>query len=229
MVNILNNIISVFIPAVCSGCKRKLPETVQVLCVACRHELPITNNCLDKDNAVKRLFHGRASIQNANSFVLFHKKGIVQQIIHELKYKGQQQIGTFFGNWYGEILKENGVFNDVDIVIPVPLHKKRLKKRGYNQVTTFSQSLANKLGVEFDEISLKRIKNTSRQVFRSRGDRWQRLQNAFQVVDERALINKHILLVDDVITTGATLEACANILLKTRGTSVSIVTLAMTE
>lgn len=229
MVNILNNIISVFIPAVCAGCKRKLSVSDQILCVTCRHELPITNFHLEKENSVKRLFSGRASIRNANSFLLFHKKGIVQQIIHQLKYKGQQQIGAFFGNWYGLILKKDAVFKDVDVVIPVPLHKKRLKQRGYNQVTTFSKALATKLDLKFDENSFARTKNTSRQVFRSRGDRWQRLQNAFTVIDEENLKGKHILLVDDVITTGATLEACANILLKMPGTTVSIVTLAVTE
>ncbi|NER17086.1 ComF family protein [Spongiivirga citrea] len=153
----------------------------------------------------------------------------MQQIIHQLKYKGQQQVGTFFGNWYGTILREDGVFKDVDVIIPVPLHKKRLKQRGYNQVTTFSRALGEKLDIVFDETSFKRTKNTSRQVFRSRGDRWQRLQNAFAVIDEKNLKGKHILLVDDVITTGATLEACANILLKIPGTTISIVTLAVTE
>jgi len=229
LVNILNNIISVFIPAVCAGCKHKLSIHNQVLCVTCRHELPITNYHLEAENAVKRLFSGRASITNANSFVLFHKKGIVQQIIHELKYKGQQQIGTFFGNWYGSILKQNGVFEHVDVVIPVPLHKKRLRQRGYNQVTTFSKALASTLSLKFDETSFARVKNTSRQVFKSRSDRWQRLQNAFEVIDKNQLEGKHILLVDDVITTGATLEACANILLKIPGTTISIVTLAVTE
>lgn len=153
----------------------------------------------------------------------------MQQIIHQLKYKGQQQIGTFFGNWYGAILKEDGVFKDVDVIVPVPLHKKRLKQRGYNQAATFSKALAEKLNLKYDETSFARTKNTTRQVFRSRGERWQRLQNAFTVLKEENLKGKHILLVDDVITTGATLEACANILLKIPGTTISIVTLAVTE
>lgn len=229
MVNILNNIVSVFFPELCLACKQRLNGPLKTICAKCRHELPLTKHHLYQENPVKRIFHGRTNVQNATALLLFQKKGIVQQLIHHLKYKGHQEIGAFFGDWMGIELANTPEFNEIDLVVPVPLHKTRLRKRGYNQVTEFAKSLSEALKVPLNETDFTRRVPTSKSVFKKRMDRWKNLQDAFEIGPNHLLANKHILLVDDVVTTGATLEACANVLLKIPGTRISIATLAITE
>jgi ComF family protein len=229
VVNILNNILSIFFPKLCFACTQKMSGNEQIICTHCRHNLPLTNFHLIEDNPVKRIFLGRINIENATSFLLFQKKGKVQQLIHHLKYKGHEEIGSFFGSWMGQELALSEKYNSIDTVIPVPLHKRRQRKRGYNQVHKFAEQLALNLKCELSTKQLSRKVSTKRLVFKKRGERWDSLQNAFWVSNQEQFVNKHLLLVDDVVTTGATLEACANVLLKIPGTTISIATLAFTE
>src|SRR5690606_2633925 len=152
---------------------------------------------------------------------------IVQQLLHNLKYKGHEDIGLFLGQWFGEELRDLNTFNNIDVVVPVPLHKSRQRKRGYNQVHKFAQAIADKLQVDYNTTVLQKTKATETQVFKDRLKRWNDNQTIFSVANTNDLKGKHILLVDDVITTGATIEACANALLKIEGIKISVATMAI--
>ncbi len=226
---ILKDIFSIFFPEACLCCNDFLASGESVICLTCRHDLPLTNFSFEKDNLIEKSFYGRIPLENATSLFYFFKKGNVQHLIHELKYKNQQQTGTFIGDWLGDQLIDSHRFKTVDCIIPVPLHPKKFKKRGYNQVTTFGESLAKKLGIPYYENILIRVSSTKTQTKKLRFDRWKNVQELFHVQNNFALQNKHILLIDDVITTGATLEACYEALKKTKNLKISIACMAYTK
>ena len=191
--------------------------------------LPFTNFHLQPDNIVARQFWGKVNLEAAYALYYFAKGGKVQNLMHHFKYNGMQQIGVLLGNIAGAQLAKNEVFKTVDVIIPVPLHKKRLKQRGYNQSTCFAEGLAQKLNAIVDESSLIRAKATETQTHKSRFSRFENMQEVFAVINPEKLINKHVLLVDDVVTTGSTLEACAVQLLRIEGLKLSIATIAYAE
>jgi len=197
------------------------------ICLNCRHELPVTNFHLEDSEYAKKVFYGRLKLKNATALLRFHKKGHVQQLIHNLKYRGHERIGKLLGDWLGEELKTVAAYNDIDLVIPVPLHKTKLKKRGYNQVEKFGQQIAKALGVPYDADILIKTSATRTQVYKKRASRWQQNKGVFTIQNEDRLKGKHILLVDDIITTGATMEACANVLTKTHNNTLSIAAMAI--
>jgi len=201
----------------------------QVICTSCQYSLPLTNFHLQADNIVARQFWGKVNVQAAYALYYFTKGGKVQNLVHHLKYKGMQQIGHVVGNIAGAQLVKNEIFYTADMIIPVPLHKKRLKQRGYNQSTCFAEGLAQKLNVVVDNSSLVRIRATETQTKKGRFTRFENMLEVFTVIDPEKLKNKHILLVDDIVTTGSTLEACAVELLKIEGVKLSIATIAYAE
>lgn len=147
--------------------------------------------------------------------------------MHELKYKNEERLSAFFGDWLGEQLKSSNKFKTVDVVIPVPLHKSKLKQRGYNQVEGFAKSLATYLNATYEDAVLVKKTSANSQVFKNRLERWQ-LNNELFIAQNLELIEgKHVLLVDDIITTGATIEACANELLKAKSVKISVATIAI--
>ncbi|MFY0603826.1 MAG: ComF family protein [Flavobacteriaceae bacterium] len=225
----LKDISSLFYPKVCISCKQLLLTNETLICTTCRHDLPIICYKDFKKNNITSIFYGKIPIENANSFLLFQKEGKVKALIHELKYKGNQKVGNFLGDWLGHLLLEKNVFKDVDIIIPVPLHKKKLQKRGYNQLTTFGKKLGEVLKISYEEEILLRPLWTKTQTFQTKAERFSNLEKTFKISNSTKIQNKHILLIDDVITTGATLEACAMELLKTSGVKISILTMAFTE
>ena len=174
-------------------------------------------------------FYGRIPLEFGAAFLYFHKKGIVQELIHKLKYKGHQEIGQSIGFWYGEELKSVAAIETINYIIPVPLHKKRYKERGYNQVTAFGKALSESLKVEYNEAILNRIIYSNTQVRKNIADRSDVTESVFKVTYEEKLHNQHFLLIDDVITTGATLESCGREILKIPGAKLSIVCMAMTQ
>jgi ComF family protein len=199
------------------------------VCTSCRHQLPLTNFHLDNNDAVKNVLFGRVKLENATSLLHFSKKGIVQQLMHNLKYRGHQDVGLFLGKWLGEELKTIKGYQDIDVVIPVPLHKSRLRQRGYNQVAKFGQEIANALEIEFNTKVLLKTKAIKSQVFKSQFLRTSMDSATFSISENQTLKGKHILLVDDIVTTGTTIESCANALLNIEGVKISVATMAITD
>jgi ComF family protein len=225
----LKNLLNLFYPLVCNGCQKMLNTNEISVCIACRHEIPLTNHLLQKDNEAYKKFNGRIPVEHVSAMLYYHKKGIAQQLIHNLKYKNQQEIGSFLGNWYAEDLKENEIIKTVNYIIPVPLHRKRLKQRGYNQVTTFCESISRALNIPFDETVLYRSEYAVTQSKKGLADRNLVSETTFDVIFNENHHSNHFLLIDDVLTTGATLEACGRALLKIPNAKISIVTIAFSH
>jgi ComF family protein len=221
-----NDFVSLFFPVTCVSCGKALYKNENNICTYCLYHLPKSNFHLTNDNPVAKIFWGRINIQSAAAFYTFNKGGKVQQLIHQLKYKGQQQVGICLGKLYGYELRDCPDFKSVDVIIPVPLHAKKQRKRGYNQSTCFAEGLAETMRLAVDPGVLFRSAASETQTKKTRFTRWKNVESIFYVQNEQQILNKHILLVDDVITTGATLEACAQALLKIEGVKVSVATIA---
>ena len=228
MINPLNDVFNLFYPELCSICENQLVKGEKTICIQCLSDLPITNFCKLKNNSVESSFYGRILIEEATSLFFYQKKGKVQKLIHQLKYKGNQQIGAVLGDWLGENMLLSDRFKDLDGIIAVPLHPNKFKKRGYNQVTTFGKSLAKKLEIPLIENVLVKVSGSQTQTKKNRFDRSVNVNEKFELLDNEVLKNKHILLIDDIITTGATLEACSIQLQQTKNIKISIATMAYT-
>ncbi|NJB71228.1 ComF family protein [Saonia flava] len=227
LTKILNDVHNILFPPICFGCNAHLIGGEKTLCTICRNQLPLTDYNYNEENPVDRIFYGRVNIKKVNSFLFFTKNGIIKNIIHHLKYKNQEEIGSFFGDWFGQIIKKEGFSAYIDVIIPVPLHKKRLKKRGYNQVALFGKQLAHHLNADYMDNVLIKTANTKTQTKKGRIYRWQQNQNLFELTNSSFLKNKNVLLVDDVITTGATIEACANALHRAENVNIYVATMAV--
>ena len=221
------NIINLFFPPVCAGCHSFLISNENVICTLCRHNIPLTNHHLNPENEAFKKFYGRIPVEYTSALLYFHKKGIVQELIHNLKYKGQEQIGTVLGEWYAEDLKTATILQSVDEIIPVPLHKRKLRERGYNQVTNFGNALSKGLNIPYNPKILVRNIYSKTQSKKTLVNRSDGIDTIFDVSFTDKDHNKHFLLIDDVITTGSTLEACSHALLKIPGAKISIVCMAM--
>jgi ComF family protein len=226
---VVKNLLNLFFPKICEACNNVLKDNELVICLKCRHELPITNFHFDNPEAVKKVLYGRVKLVNATALLHFSKKGLVQQLLHNLKYKGHENISEFFGNWLGAELKTIDDYKSIDVVIPVPLHPSKLRKRGYNQVTKFARSMAKELDVSYNDEVLVKTRNTKTQVFKNRLKRWTDDRGLFRITEDQSLKGKHILLVDDIITTGATVEACAAVLLKIEKIKLSLAVMAIAD
>ena len=178
---------------------------------------------------VAQQFWGKINLEAAYAMCYFTKGGKMQHLMHQFKYKGMQKVGNMLGNIAGEQLHKNQIFNSADLIIPVPLHNSRLRKRGYNQSTCFAEGLSEKLNAVVELDNLVRVRATETQTHRSRFARFENMQEVFTLKNPEALKNKHVLLVDDVVTTGSTLEACGAILLEVEGLKLSIATIACAE
>lgn len=227
LTNVINDINSILVPIVCFGCNAHLNRGEQHLCTVCRNSMPLTEYTFNEENTLDRIFYGRIHIKKASSFLFFTENGIVKRLVHHLKYKNQEQIGVFLGDWYGQILKENGYLDGIDFVIPVPLHKKKMKQRGYNQVALFSEQIAFNIGAAYKDNLLIKTANTKTQTTKSRIGRWQDNKALYQLTDASLLKNKKVLLLDDVITSGATMEICAKALQEAEGITIYIASMAV--
>ena len=225
----LSDFVSLLFPQLCPACGESLVAGEQIICTDCRYTLPFTNFHLQADNIVAQQFWGKIELEGAYSLYYFSKGGKIQNLMHQFKYKGMKQIGNLLGNIAGGQLIKNKVFNTVDVIIPVPLHKKRMTQRGFNQSLCFAEGLSEKLNAAVENNNLVRITATETQTHKSRFARFENMQEVFTVKNPERLINKHVLLVDDVITTGSTLEACGTELLKIQGLKLSIATIAYAE
>ena len=188
--------------------------------------IPRTNYHLKPDNLVEQLFWGRCMIEKAAAFSYYTRDSRIRRLIHQLKYKGVKEIGPELGRIYASTLKSSGFLDDIDIIIPIPLHPSKKRQRGFNQSDLISQGISDVSGIRVDTKLLVRKTVTKTQTRKSRFDRWTNVQDIFRVTDEKRLKDLHILLVDDVITTGSTIEACANEILKAENTKVTVAALA---
>lgn len=227
MISILDDFLSLIYPRVCASCGNTLYKNEKVICTFCNYRLPKTNYHFEKNNPVIEIFWGRVNIESASAYYYFAKGSKIQHLIHQLKYKGKKEIGIFIGKQYGLDLIESPQFNTVDVVMPVPLHRKKQKQRGYNQSEQFAIGISGSMKIELDTKSLYRKIASQTQTKKSRFKRWQNVSEIFDVRQTDSLIGKHILLVDDVITTGSTLEACANALYKVPDVRISVAAIAL--
>lgn len=218
--------LNLLFPKVCAGCKQQLVKQEDVLCIECVHSLPIASFHKTGNSVLKDKFYGRFLVKNATALVHFQKRGLTQELLHNLKYRGKKEVSSFFGKWLGAELSEIDSYKEIDLVIPVPLHKQKLRKRGYNQVEGFGKEIASALNVPYRDDVLIKISKSGSQVFKTRILRFE-AEEVFSIQNLEAINNKHVLLVDDIITTGATLEKCALQLLKGENVSISIATIAV--
>ncbi len=225
----VKKLLNLFFPEVCEACNNTLVDNELLICTNCRHQLPVTNFHFDNSETVKKIVYGRVKLENATALLHFSKKGIVQQLLHNLKYRGHEQISGFFGKWLGVELSNIEAFKEIDVVIPVPLYKTKLRKRGYNQVAKFGEEIAKAINAEYDDTVLVKTKATKTQVFKGRLKRWNDDGALFSITENESLKGKHILLVDDIITTGATVEACTSVLLKIDNIKLSLATMAIAD
>lgn len=216
-------------PKLCACCDAALLKDEVLICTFCRNELPLYPNFFDGDHDLHKILYGRVLLDQAASLFYFEKKGIIQNLIHDLKYKGNETLSFHLGDWLGDILLEADWQNKIDIVIPVPLHKQRMRERGYNQVEGFGKAIAEKLSASYNDELLKRRSNSKTQVFKNRLARTEVVQNHFYVEGQQDLKDKQILLVDDLVTTGATLEACSLALKEAGLKKLNIATIAITK
>jgi ComF family protein len=228
MSGLLEDFLELFYPGLCIPCGRKLVTQEKFICLDCLQDLPRTQFHTDPENKVAQLFWGRAYVENATSWLFFRKGSKYQRLVHFLKYKGLKEIGEELGKLMGNELLGSS-FPEADYVVPVPLHRKKQKQRGYNQSEWIAKGISFVIQKPLSVNNLIREHFTPTQTRKNRFERWQNVEGIFKVVNPEEYNGKHILIIDDVITTGSTLEAAAVTLLKAGAAKVSIATLACAE
>jgi ComF family protein len=224
-----NGLVHLLYPHVCAGCGSDLVGENQLICLDCIAQLPVTNFFMHAGNPVEKIFRGRLNIQTAAAYAYFTKQSVMQQLLHQLKYKGRKDVGLYLGNLMGETIKRSKRCADIDALVPLPLHFMKQKKRGYNQAQVICEGIAEATEIPvYDDVIIRRTK-TDTQTRKNRLQRWRNIEGKFELARDMSIRNKHILLVDDVITTGATLEACGSELLKSENVRLSIASLAYTS
>ena len=221
-----DDFISLLFPRLCYACGNHLLRNENLICTECYVIIPRTDYHFKEDNPVAQLFWGRCVIEKAAAFSYYNKGSRIRNLIHNLKYKGIKELGYELGKIYGLSLMSSGFTKDIDLIIPVPLHPAKERVRGFNQSNLISIGLGDAAKLPVSTNSLSRVAISATQTKRSRYERWTNVEGIFRVTDPMSITGKHVLLVDDVITTGSTIEACANELLKTEGVRVSVVALA---
>jgi len=225
-IGLLDDFISLLYPEVCAACGQGLYKWEKTVCLRCQHLLPKTGYETDPNNPLAHIFWGRIPFHAVTACYFFSKEGKVQHLVHELKYKGNREAGLFLGLELGKSILDAPLFAAIDFLVPVPLHPKRQHKRGYNQSEIIALGMKETLGVEIITDNLVRAVSTSTQTKKSRQARWENVKDIFVVRRPEQFEGKHILLIDDVITTGSTLEACGNILIKNCTLQLSVATAA---
>jgi ComF family protein len=220
----INDFFNLIFPKLCCACNTALLKNEKTICLHCIVTLPKTNFHLDKENPVNQLFWGRVKIEMATSFYLFNQKTRVQNLLHQLKYNGAKEVGEVVGQLMGAELKDSPYYQHVDFVVPVPLHQNKFKKRGYNQSEWIAFGLSTTMNIPLETNGLYRIEDSQTQTKKKRYERWENVDEIFGI-NSGLLNGKNVLLVDDVLTTGATIEACAQVLIKNKCT-VFVATIA---
>ncbi len=223
----LEDFLGLIYPELCLACAKNLPPGNEAVCIQCQYYLPKTDFHTYKENPFAEHFWGRVKIEAGTALYHFVKSGRTQKLIHNLKYKHKTEIGVNLGRLYGKTLREAPIFKEVDLILPVPMHPRKEKKRGYNQCDLFARGLSETMEVPWSKNILIKNEDTATQTKKTRQERFDNVKSAFELLNPKALRGKHVLIVDDVITTGATLEACAHKILEIPGVKVSMATIAI--
>jgi ComF family protein len=224
---LLLDFFSLFYPRICHACQKALIREEECICSFCRFELPLTNLYKERVNPLSKIFWGRIDIETATALFYFQKGGKIQILIHQFKYKGKTGVGIYMGQMLGFQLKGHPIWEPVDVIVPVPLHKSKMKKRGFNQSEIFGRGLSMAFEKPMVTDNLVRITRTDTQTRKSRFRRWENVETVFHINHPGFFAGKNVLLIDDVVTTGSTLEACAAQLKNIKGVRVWIATIAM--
>jgi ComF family protein len=217
-----------FFPHYCEGCGSDVLEESQLLCLQCHAKLPETGFFKLPGNPVEKTFYGRLKIESSGAAYYFTKDSLMQHLITELKYHGKKEIGEYLGRMSGHHLKQTDRFDSIDCIVPLPLNPKKQQKRGYNQAAAIAEGISAIIEKPVILDAVERRLFTETQTKKDRVHRWQTMQEVFAVKDASILENKHVLLVDDIVTTGATLEACGAEMLKVPGLKLSIAAVCWT-
>ena len=222
----LNSLLNLFFPKICYACGNSINSQLNHICLKCRISIPRTNAHTEADNPIEKMFWGRLELKKATAFLLFEKGNKVQNLLHHLKYKGIKELGITLGELAAVELKESIFFNDIDLIVPIPIHPQKRRKRGYNQSEFIAKGVANITHKELSNNLVSKSFNTQSQTRKGRFKRWKNVKSTFQLSQDIDITNKHILLIDDVVTTGSTVEACGEVLLKVEGVKLSLLTIA---
>ena len=223
---LINDFMSLIYPRHCEACGTNLLKHEEFICNLCLINLPKSNYHSNTDNELIYVFAGRIPLQHALCFYLFEKSGRVQKLLHAIKYQNQKELAEYLGKLYAKDLKQNKILKDVEVVLPIPLHSKKLKLRGYNQSEWFAKGIASELDLKIVTTSLKKSNATNTQTNKKKFERWENVEGVFELENNATLVNKHVLIVDDVITTGATIEAAWQALKDVEGIKISVLSLA---
>ncbi len=226
MNKLLNSLGHLIFPNLCVCCDAYLTFQEEAICDLCYFRLPRFENYLNPENSLAKKFWGRLQVEYASAYLQFNSHSDVRKILHEIKYKGNRNLGIEMGKALGKAMLKIPQLNSADSIIPIPLHPKREIERGYNQSNLIAQGMSEVMGKHVYADSIVRKKYNSTQTSKKRYERFINSNEIFQVVKPQMLQNKHVILIDDVITTGATIEACGNILLGVEGLKLSVVSLA---
>jgi ComF family protein len=222
---IKDSLLHLAFPHVCEGCGTDNLQPEHLLCLRCSSSLPSTNFHLHPNNPIEKIFLGRIEVSQAMAQYYFTKESLMQHLMHQFKYKANKDIGVYLGKLMGWAIAESNRFSNLDALVPLPLHKSKEHKRGYNQATVLCEGISSFINKPVLEDVVSRPEQTETQTKKGRIQRWQNMEEKFEMVNTSAIENKHVLLVDDVVTTGATLEACGHELLKAKNVQLSIATL----
>lgn len=225
--NWMEGLVHLFYPHLCEGCRRQLVADETVLCAGCETELALTNYHTMPVNETELRFSGRFPFERATSYAWFTEDGLLQHLMHGLKYKDRKETGVWFGRRFANALAQSNWLAGIDAIVPVPLHPAKEAQRGYNQSEVIAEAMAKQLGLALMPHALMRNRATESQTSKSRTERAANVAGAFVVANTELLAGKHLLIIDDVLTTGATTEACALALLATPGVKISIATIGI--
>lgn len=225
---LFKDVLNLLYPTLCAACRKKITTGEKTICIYCKNELPKTNYHNEPENFVEKMFWGRVAIHAATAYLHFNKGLRVQQLMHSIKYQRRKETATEVGRLLGHELMSTGRFEGVDVIVPVPLHRQKLRRRGFNQSEWFGKGLSAILQVPQEKLII-RTKKTETQTRKTRYKRWENVKDVFTVADKKSLQGLHVLLIDDVITTGSTLEACAQVLLAHGCGKISIATIAVAD
>lgn len=227
LVALWHNMLHFVYPRLCVSCDKTLLSEEETLCIECDGMLPATNYHHIEGNETEQRFEGRIKFEHATSLAYYTKEGLLQYLLQEFKYKGNKNVGSFLGKKLGAAIKKTDWAATIDLVVPVPLHSKKASTRGYNQSEIMAQEIACMLNIPVHTAGLIRIRNTDTQTSKSRSERAENMKDAFSLKDPSAFANKHILLLDDVLTTGATIEGCVMAMSAVEGLKISVATIGI--